>query len=186
MRRIAKQNDASVMPFAGDTMVDLEQIGADQFGVLRAADERHGLLAQLVVGELALAFEYRVEKAPAFRLTHEDHPFLGIAEIAEIGKVARVLDVEIDLQVDQREALGQRAAFDRDAEALTHRAASAVAGQKKAGVECLFAIRRVELERHVVRMLREAGEAMPMMDLSEFRVRPESRATPAPCRTAAG
>ena len=105
MRRIAKQYDASVMPFAGDAMVDLEQIGADQFGVLRAADERHGLLAQLVVGELALAFEHRVEKAPAFRLTHEDHPFLGIAEIAEIGKVARVLDVEIDLQVDQREAL---------------------------------------------------------------------------------
>ena len=169
MRRIAEQNDASVVPFAGDAVVDLEQICADQLGVFRTADERHRLLAQLVVGELTLTLEYRVEKAPALRLAHEDHPFLGVAEIAEVGKVARVLDVEVDLQVDEREALGQRAAFDRNAEALAHRAASAVAGQKKAGIECLLAVRRVELERHVVGMLREAGEAMPVMDFSVFR-----------------
>ena len=150
-------------------MVDLEQIGAEQLGVFRTTDERHGLLAQFVVGELTLTFEYRVEKAPALRLAHEDHPFLGIAEIAEVGKITRVLDVEVDLQIDQRKTLRQRAAFDRNAEAFAHRAASAVTGQKKAGVESLPAIRRVEFERHVIRMLRESGEAMPVMDFSVSR-----------------
>src|SRR5262249_28954766 len=169
MRRVAEQDHAPVMPFAGDTMVDLEQIGADQLSVFRTADESHGLLAKLVVGELALAFENRVKKAPALRLAHKDHPFLGIAEIAEIREVARVLDVEVDLQIDEREALWQRAAFDRDAETLPHGAASPVTAQKEACVEGFIAVRRVEFERDVIRMLCESCQAVPVMNCPEFR-----------------
>ena len=42
--------------------------------------------------------------------------------------------------------------------------------RRKLASKVFLAVRRVEFERHVIRMLREPGEAMPVMDLSEFRV----------------
>ena len=46
----------------------------------------------------------RIEKAPAMRLADQDHPFLRVGEIGEIRIVARIGDVEIDLDVDQQVA----------------------------------------------------------------------------------
>src|SRR5690242_672769 len=100
MGGIAKKHDALVMPFAGDAMMDLEQVGADDLEILGIADEVGCLLAQLIECIFALPLENGVEKTPELRLTNEDHPFLSVAEIGEVGKVARVLDIKVDIEID--------------------------------------------------------------------------------------
>ncbi len=101
MGGIAQQHHAVVAPLARDPMVDPVQVGADNLDVRNVADEVQGLVAQLVDRVFGLPFLDRVEEAPTVRLTNQDHPFVGVAEIREIRVVARVLDIEIDLDVDQ-------------------------------------------------------------------------------------
>ena len=116
--------------------------------------------------EYSLPFVHRIEEPPALRLADENHPFAGVAEVSQIGIVARVLDIEIDLEIDQGIALRQRTSLDRDAKPVAHGASAAVAAEQVACLEGLVSVGRVDIERHPVRMLHEGCEPVPVEDFA--------------------
>ena len=94
------------------------------------------------------------------RLPDQDHPLVRVAEIGEIGIVARIFDVQIDLDVDQRVALRKRLSLDDDAEFVAHRAATAITGKQITGIEDLATCGRLKMKLHSVRVLNKIGKAM--------------------------
>ena len=163
MRGITHQEHAVAAPLARDAMVDAVDDGVEDLQVVDGTDEANDLLAELGSGGLGHSRGKRVEKAPAMRLAHQDHPLAGIGEIGEIGIVARIGDVEVDLDVDQQDALVRRLAFNRDAELGTHRAAPAVAGEEMRAFDLATAVRRVKYCDDPVVGLTKGGELVPQM-----------------------
>src|SRR5262249_36982515 len=133
---------------------------------LHVVDRAHNanyLLPELGGGGLGHSRGERIEKAPAMRLTHQDHPLAGIGEIGEIGVITRVGDVEVDLDVDQQDALVGRFSFHGNAELGTHRAAPTVAGEEVRAFDLAAPIRRVEYRNDAAVGLAKRRESVPQM-----------------------
>jgi hypothetical protein len=104
MRGVAHQEHAIAPPLARDAMVDAVDDGVEDLELIDRANEANDLGAELGARRLGHAGGERIEKAPAVRLSHQDHPFLRVGEIGEIRVVARIGYVEINLDVHQRAA----------------------------------------------------------------------------------
>src|SRR5215831_20310229 len=104
MRGITHEEHAMLAPLRRDAMMNAVDDGVEDFHLVDWTDEANDLLAELGGRGLCDSGGERIEKPPAVWLAHEDHPFLRIGEISEIGIVARIGHVEIDLDVDQQAA----------------------------------------------------------------------------------
>ena len=83
-------------------MVNAIGHGVEDFELVHRPNETQDLRLEFPVRRLGGAGRERKQKGPAVRLPHQDHPFPRVGEIGEIGIVARILHIEIDLDVDQR------------------------------------------------------------------------------------
>src|SRR5262245_9345523 len=160
MRGIAHEKHAIAPPLVRDPMVDAVDDGVEDLHLVDGPDEADDLGAELCRRRLGHAGAERIEKAPAMRLAHQDHPFLRVGEIGEIGIVARIGHVEIDFDVDQEAADIGRFAFDRDAELRAHGAAPAVAGQQIGAFDLAWPLGRLEARDHAIGTLPKRGQAM--------------------------
>src|SRR6516225_3412988 len=115
MRGIAHEEHAIASPLRRHPMMNAVDDGVEDFHLVDWTDGANDLRAEFGGGGLGDAGGKRIEETPAVRLAHQDHPFLGIGKIGEIGIVARIGDVEIDLDVDQQAADVGRLSFHRHA-----------------------------------------------------------------------
>lgn len=142
-------------------MVHGVHVRADDLQVVHVADEAVGLVAQLVARGLGLVGTEREEKAPAVRLAHEDHPLRGVAEVRQVGVVARTGHVEVAHEVDQHVALLEGVSADRDPELFADRGTSTVAGQESAAADRGRTVRGRDLDRDVVTVVGEPLDPVP-------------------------
>ena len=96
-------------------------------------------------------------------LANENHPFARIGEVRKVRIVAWIRHIQIDLQIDQRIALGQGFAFDRDAKLFAHDAAPTIAGEQIRGFDTTLARGCLQDEDDVIGMLHESGQTMRKM-----------------------
>src|SRR5262245_43121977 len=164
MRGIAHEKHAIVPPLARDAMVNAVDDGVEDLHLVDGADEADDLGAELCRRRLGHAGAERIEKAPAVRLAHQDHPFLRVGAIGEIGVVARIGHVEIDLDVDQEAADVGRLALDRDTELRAHGATPAVAGEQIGAFDLARPRGRLEARDHAVGKLPKRGQALLQME----------------------
>ena len=100
------------------------------------------------------------------RLPNKDHPFLRIGEVREIRIVARILDIQIDFDIDKQHANVERLALDLNAEERPHRAAAAVAGEQIAPLELAHSVRRLKGGDHAAIDGAELGQPVPQVHRS--------------------
>jgi len=104
MRGIAHEEHAVAAPLRRHAMMNAVDDGVEDLHLVDGTDEANDLRAEFGARGLGDSGGERIKETPAVWLAHQDHPFLGIGEIGEVGIVARIGDVEIDLDVDQQAA----------------------------------------------------------------------------------
>src|SRR5262249_58929708 len=102
MRGITHEKSTIVAPLRRHAMVNAVNDGIEDLHLIDGADEVNDSFAELGGGGLGDARSKRIEKEPAVRLAHQDHPLLRIGKISEKRVGADIGDIESDFDIDQQ------------------------------------------------------------------------------------
>lgn len=140
--------------------------GRQQLDVVHVTDETARLLEQLLSAGGEFSLGQLVDEAPAVREADQHHPFGGIGEVGEVGIVARMRDVEVDGEVDEHAAVGERVACHLVAELPADIATATVASEQVRGGKLGRTRGSVDLEQHALVANLEGDEPVPGEELT--------------------